>query len=77
MGKNAKLRTLCEPLLATAREAVAGAQACEPVFGQALYQAQLVAQAARADAGGYRVTSAARVLKENPRFIITYLSDPP
>lgn len=77
MGKNDKLKTLCEPLMASVRDAVARGEAPEPVFGEALYQARSWSHERRVVMKADIASRPHREPKENPRFIITNLSDSP
>lgn len=77
MAKNPVLQALCEPLMAPVREAVARNEVPEAVFGETPYQAGSWSHERRVVMKADVALHPSREPKENPRFIVTNLSDSP
>ncbi len=77
MAQNPVLKGLCDPLMEPVREAVARDEVPEPVFGEVPYQARSWSHARRVVMKADMALHPSRKPKENPRFIVTNLSDAP
>lgn len=77
MGKNSRLKDLCEPLMTPVREAMERGEDPEPVFGEAQYKARSWSCERRVVMKADVALHPQRKPKENPRFIVTNLKDPP